>query len=412
MSADDAPWQGRRRLVRHEPDAINLNSGTLFPTPIPVQFATDVLRGKMTTAPSDFLWRVAPALIEKSRAALARYVNCPASDLLLLPNATFGVNLVASSLRLEPGDEVLTTDHEYGAMMYCWRHHARERGFVVREIQLPFRAEDQQDIVNAFERQITSRTRVIYFSHVTTTTGLVLPARELCAMARERAIITVIDGAHGPGMVPVDLEATGADYYTANCHKWLMCAAGAGFLHVRPEHKSSLRPLVVSWGYGYEQSKLNEPHPDGGGTHWQRDMEFHGTTDRCAQMTIADAIAFREELGGETSIAQRVRELNDCARTRIGALGLLCATPMNPALRGALVAFTLPDAAVEHLSRRLWEQHRIEAPTTRAVGSGFLRVSTAWFNTSDEIDRLADAAGRILQELQAHPTRGSTSSSG
>jgi len=306
--------------------------------------------------------------------------------------------VVSSSVPLRPGDEILTSDHEYGAMVSCWKRRAKKAGARLRRVRLPYDSEDAGAVVDAFRRAIGPRTRVLFFSHVTSTTGLVLPAAALCAMARRRGVITVVDGAHAAGMVPLDLGRIGADFYGANAHKWLMAPAGCGFLHVRRERKALLRSIITSWGWGYP-ARRRERDSGGGGSCWQRDFEFHGVTDRTPQMVLPELLAFRRRLGGERAIARRVRALSDHARARLSRLGLPPATPRNPALRGAMTAFEIPARLSRILRDRLWRRHRIEVPVTSAAGRHFLRVSTAWFNTPAEIDRLAKALGPALRRV-------------
>jgi isopenicillin-N epimerase len=191
-------------------------------------------------------------------------------------------------------------------------------------------------------------------------------------------------------MVPVNLADVDADFYTANCHKWLMAPAGAGFLHVRAEARKLIEPLITSWGWEYDRA-----NPDAasgwGGSRWQWDREFHGTSDRCPQMVLPEALDFRTELGGDAAIAARVRELSTYARERFASIGLACATPRNEQLSGAIVAFDFPCADVVAARDRLYHDFHIECPVTSAAGETFLRVSTAWFVTSEQIDALVRA---------------------
>lgn len=398
MSKDESFWLAKRQLVAHDPDRINLNAGTLSPTPIAVLDAVTRLRKEQAANPSHFLWRRGGELLERARARLAQYVNCGALDLLLLPNTTFAMNIIVNSLQLPAGSEILTTDHEYGAMMFCWRRVAQREGWSVRQITLPYRTEDPEEILAAFAREISDQTRVLYFSHVTTTTGLVLPAKQLAALARQRGLLCVIDGAHGAGMVPVNLSDIDADFYTANCHKWMMCPAGAGFLHVKPRHKTLIHPLITSWGWEYDRTKP-DARCETGETNWQRDLEFHGTLDRCPQMVIPEALDFRGELGGDESIRSRIRELCEYARQRLSACGLACATPANPELSGALIAFDFPCDDPTAVRERLWHEFHIECPVTVAAGRTFLRVSAAWFVTHEQIDRLTDVIPEIRNSV-------------
>jgi isopenicillin-N epimerase len=392
----EAFWQNARRLIPLDARKINLNAGTLWPTPIPVLNAVDRFRRMMAGNPSDFVWRQLPPLITAARTQLAEYLHCEPADLLLLPNITFAINILTASLRLKPGSEILTTDHEYGAMLYAWQRLARRDGLQLSQIRLPYDCEDPREIVDAFERGVSDDTRVIFFSHVTTSTGLLMPAAELCMLARQRGVLSVVDGAHAPGMVSVDLSQIRADFYAANCHKWVMAPAGAGFMHVAPHRKSMLAPVITSWGYAHDPAKAEEDSGNGG-TRWQWDLEFHGTADRCPQMAIPAALELRVSLGGDDAVIRRNRSLSAHARRVLTEkCGLKCATPASDGLGcGAIVAFEFPTDDVIKTRDRLWHEHHIECPVTSAAGKTFLRVSTAWFNTDQEIDALADAVGQL-----------------
>ena len=390
MFHDDEFWTAQRRRIFLPRDSINLNAGTLSPTPIPVMDALERMRHQQAAAPSDFLWRQMPPLLERARARLCAYVNCAPRNLLLLPNVTHAINLAAESLKLEPGSEILTTDHEYGAMLYCWRRLAAERGWRIRMVSIPYNTEDPKELVASIEAAIEPQTKALFFSHVTSTSGLVLPAAELCALARRRGLVSVVDGAHAPGNVPVDLAKIDADFYGANCHKWMMAPMGAGFLSVRGEHRASLRPQVVSWGWGYPPAEL-DADSGCGGTKWQHSLEFYGCTERCPQMVLPEVLDFRESLGGDAAIARRVRELSLFAREHFATLGFAPATPLNPELSGALMAFEFPRVDPIAMRERLWREHRIECPINFSGERFFLRVSTAWFVTREEIVRLGEA---------------------
>ena len=403
-AARSIDWDRARKLVAQRPDKINLNAGTLSPTPLPVLEAVTRLRELQAQSPSDFHWRQTSKLLTRSRESLARYLNCATAELVLLPNVTFAVNLVAQSLarrELSSGDRVLMTDHEYGAMRYCWQRIAAERGLHIDDLRLPYRTEDPDEIVEAFRAAVTPRTRVVFFSHGTTTTGLVLPAAKVVAALRaldRDDLFIIIDGAHAPGMVPVDLRAIGADFYGANCHKWMMAPAGAGFLHVAARHQHLIEPLITSWGWDYDRSRPND-ESGWGGTFFHRNLEFNGTLDRCPQMVLPDLFDFRNDtLGGEESIRSRSQQIVDHARRRLTACGFAPATPYIPELSGSIIAFDYPCDDVNWFRDAIWNDHHIECPVTTAVGQTFLRVSCGWFNTPEEVDRLADAASELRRK--------------
>ncbi len=204
----------------------------------------------------------------------------------------------------------------------------------------------------------------------------------------------MVDGAHAVGMVGVNLTKIGADFYGANCHKWLMTPLGCGFLHVRPVLKSLLKPLITSWGWGNLKRRTGKLGGRlGGGWHFA--FEFQGCMDRVPQMVLPEVMAFRQSLGGESAIANRVRELTRHARERLETIGLTIATPRNPELCGSMIAIELSSANPLQLRERLWRKHQLETSVTTADGKNFLRISTAWFTTRTEIDQLAAALKAI-----------------
>jgi isopenicillin-N epimerase len=218
-----------------------------------------------------------------------------------------------------------------------------------------------------------------------------MPVKEIAQMAGKRGLISVIDGAHAPGMIPIDLSSIDADFYAANCHKWMMAPCNVGFMHVSDRARKLIEPQITSWGYEHQPEQAAESSGFGG-TRWQWSYEFHGSVDRTPQMVLPQTLDFRAELGGDDAVISRCRTLVGHARSVIGSLGLKLATPQNPQLSGAIIAFDFP-APTEHAKARglFWERHRIECPVTMGGGKHFLRVSCGWFNTRAEIDALASA---------------------
>jgi isopenicillin-N epimerase len=343
----------------------------------------------------DFLVRQAPPLLWQARQTLASFLGADPTRLIFTANVTAAVNLVAASLPLAAPGEFLLTDHEYGAMHWCWERAAQRQGLTLRTFPLPVLAEDPAEIVAAACAAMNPRTRLLFFSHVLSPTGLVLPARELCAEARRRGVRTLIDGAHAPAMVPLDLASLGCDFYGGNCHKWLLAPTGSGFLYVAPGQEEQLQPLQVSWGWRVDRFRLHERN-EFGSTPWVRQFEFEGTRDPCAWLAVHGAIRFQADLGWER-IRRRNAELVHHVRDRLGSVrGLTLATPANPALHGFMTAFRLPPGADPvRLRQGLWEA-RIEAPVVERPEGPLVRVSTHFYNTEGEIDRLADALPCLL----------------
>lgn len=384
-------WAAAREQLVLDPKKINLNAGTLSPTPRPVLQRVSQLREQMSLNPSDFCWRQLPVLIEPARAALAKFLNVPTHELLLLENPTIAANTVIDSLELPPGTQVITTDHEYGAIRMALDRRARRDGLEVVTIKLPYNTESPDEIVALFAAAINDRTSAILFSHITASMGLCLPAGPLCDLARERGVMSAIDGSHAPGAIELDLQKIAADVYVGSCHKWMMAPTGAAFMHVRDEHKFEVMPLITSWGLAYDP-KQKDADSGWGGTYWQRAFEFHGTADRCAQMVLPDVLAFRDSLGGEAAIRHRMRQLSDYVRATLGNIGLKVATPLYQSGPN-LTAFEFDGVDPILWRNWLWETHGIECPITPGGGRHFLRVSTAWFNNTTEVDALARAIG-------------------
>ena len=380
-------WQAFRNLIPQRPGQINLNAGTLSPTPRPVMEATARLREEMAVNGTYFFWHQLPPLLEESRRRLASFLNVDGRRLLLLPNVTFAMNLAINALPLGEGDEVLITDQCYGAMRLALERRVARCGARIRILPLPPDPESPEAIVEVFKQAIGTRTRVLLFDHVTSPTGLVLPAAALCGLARERGLWSIVDGAHGPGLVDVDLSAIGADFYGANCHKWMMAAPGSGFLHASERAAEAMEPVVISWGSDYEAARA-EADSGWGGTFWQRRFEYHGVTDRCPQATIPAALDLRERIG-PGNIRRRQAELADYTRERLTAAGLRCRSPRDRRLTAAMLCFDYHAVPEPTWKNARWFGHGIICPVNRAGDRYYLRVSCAWFNTEAEIDALA-----------------------
>ncbi len=389
-------WQQARAEMLLDPTVINLNTGSFGPLPRSVFARVTQLRQELAAEPMNFLLRTAPPLLWQARSRLAEFVGTTPQRLVFTANVTTAINLVASSLRLAAPGDILLSDHEYGAMHWCWERAAQRQGLTIRTFPLPIDPDDPEEIVQAAIRAMTPRTRLLFFSHVLSPTGMVLPARELCAAARARGILTVVDGAHALAMVPLHLDALGCDFYGSNCHKWLLAPTGSGFLYLGAGQEDRLQPLQVSWGWQHEHTRRDEPD-EFGSTPRIRFLEFEGTRDPSPWLAVPEALAFQERLGWQ-AIRGRMEELGCHVRQRLGQdQRLKLATPTHPALHGSLTAFHLPTSTdPQILRRRLWEGHRIEAPIIERPYGLLLRVSTHFYNTCEEIDRLVQALPDLL----------------
>lgn len=388
---DASFWSDARAQMLLDASVINLNTGSFGPLPRVVFEHVTELRKRLAEEPMDFLLRQAPPLLWQARERLATFLGGDAYRLIFTTNVTSAINTIAASLRLASPGEVLLTDHEYGAMHWCWERSAIRQGLTLRTFPLPKMPADGDEIVSAVAEALTPQTRLLFFSHVLSPTGMVLPAREICALARRHQVLTVIDGAHAPAMIPLSLDEIGCDFYTGNCHKWLLAPTGSGFLYLGKGNEDRLQPLQVSWGWHHDRNKLDE-RDEFGSTPRIRAFEFEGTRDPSAWIAIEKAIEFQERLGWER-IRGRIHELSRYVRRR---MDLPSATPEARELSGAMTAFRLSgglDAAT--LRRQLWER-RIEVPIIERPEGLLVRVSTHFYNTEEQIDRLWIA----LEEIQ------------
>jgi isopenicillin-N epimerase len=383
-----------------DPDVVFLNHGSFGACPRVVLAAQQRLRDELEREPVRFLSRELEGRLDAARAALAAFVGADPDDLAFVTNATTGVNTVLRSLALSPGDELVTTDHTYNACRNALDLVAARSGARVTLARVPFPGATEDHVVDSVLAAVTPRTRLALLDHVTSPTALVFPIARVVAALGRRGVDTLVDGAHAPGMVPLDLRAIGAAYYSANCHKWLCAPKGAAFLHVRRDRQDGIRPLVVSHG-------ANSPRTDR--SRFRLEFDWTGTGDPTAFLVVADALRLLEGAlpGGWPALMARNRDLALAAREVIGdALGVAPASPAG--MIGSLAAVPLPDAPRPPVGRdplqdALFARHGIEVPVMAwpAPPRRLVRVSAQLYNTPAHYERLADA----LRDLLGSPSR-------
>lgn len=395
MTLDSIDWDAVRSRVMLPAEVAYLNTGSYGITPHAVFERVSELRRLLQSNPVDFLWRRGGDYLWDARSSLAKLINAEPKQVMFTDNVTTAINIVAGSLRLACPGEILTTNHEYGAVRFAWERAAQLQGLGISHVVLPLTPHAPDRVIDAFVEAMSSSVRVLFLSHVLYTTGMVLPIKAICAEARRRGILTVVDAAHAPGMLSIDVQDIGCDFYGANLHKWLLAPVGAGFLYVRPGLEDRLLPLTVSWGWYYDRSKGHE-RDQFGGTPWLRSFEFAGSRDITPWLTVPAAIAFQQELGWK-HLEARQRDLAGQARARLdGCAGLRLVTPDHPELCGAITAYRLPRGEPQAIRNQLWERHRIEINMIEHAAGPWLRVSTHFYNTPAELERLAQAMPRVL----------------
>ena len=358
-----------------DPDVVYLNHGSFGAVPRPVFDSYQHWQRELDANPSHFVGRRAPELLAAAREKLGAFINASADDLTFVPNVTYGLNIVARSLNLKEGDVVLTTDHEYGAIDRTWRFNCEKSGarLVNQPISVP--VADPAKVVEQIWAGVNENTRVISLSHITSPSALILPVEEVCRRAREAGIISVIDGAHAPGQLDVDLKEIGADFYCGNCHKWLSSARGAGFLHARPERQSLLEPLVVSHGWDRE-----EPGP----SQFQDYFTWVGTIDPAAYLSVPAAIDFHQH-NDWGSVRLACKELLKETEGRILAMSGL--PPISPSSMWSQMRLVLLPGKVESY-QRLWEEDRIVVPVGQHRGQPGVRISVQAYNSPADLEKL------------------------
>ena len=374
-----------------DPNIIFLNHGSFGATPRTVFEHYQAWQLKLEEHPVKFIARDLFGYFKETRETLGQYLNTEADNLVLVPNATFGVNIIARSLKFQTGDEILITDHEYGACYNAWLLNTQNTAVKIVEQEIALPIQTPEDVLEEFWQGVTSRTKVIYISHITSPTALIFPVKEICHKAREAGIITVIDGAHAPGQMPVDLADIDADFYVGNCHKWMLSPKGAGFLYARKERQSLLEPLVVSWGWGANSSYTT-------GSRFIDNLEWWGTKDPAAHLTVKAAIEFLENHDWH-SVQERSHILLTKALQKLNQV-----TAMPPAypeysrtyyhqmaisplpLNGNTVAF----------QTELYNRYQIEIPIIHWKDRAFARVSIQAYNTLEDVDALSQAITEML----------------
>ena len=389
--------------VRHwalDPETVFLNHGSFGACPTEVLEYQHRLRERIERQPVQFFVRDLEPLLDRARDELATFLGADAQDLVWIPNATAAVNAVLRSLELRPDDELLTTDHEYNACRNVLDFVAQRSGARVVVARVPFPLDSAEQVVDAVLDRATPRTRLALLDHVTSQTGLVLPIERLVRELADRGIETLVDGAHAPGMLALDVPAVGAAYYTGNCHKWVCAPKGAAFLHVRRDLQPEVRPIAISHG-------ANSPRLDR--SRYLVEFDWVGTDDPSAFLSVPEAIRFMGALlpGGWPALRRHNRELTLYGRRAIcEALGT--APPCPEEMIGSLASVPLPpgtDAPLasplyaDPLQQELLDRWKIEVPVIPwpAPPQRLIRISAQLYNSQNQYDSLASALGGLFR---------------
>ena len=373
--------------VRHEwtldPDFLTVNHGSYGATPRAVLAAQDAWRARLEAQPTRFFGRDYFPAIREAATSLAGFLNVAPADLAFVANATTGCNAVLRSLRFAPGDEILVLDHVYNAVRNTVRHVAAQTGAAVVVAELPFPRPTAAAVLASVANAITPRTRIAVLDHITSASALVLPIAAMVARCQAAGVPVLVDGAHGPGQVALDLTALGAEWYTGNCHKWLMAPKGCAFLHARADRQADLHPVTISHGYGQG---------------FAAEFDWTGTADPSPFLALPAALDFFARLGGAGLMA-RNRAL---AAEAAALLALRWGTETGALadMAGAMGLVRLPGtgASAEQalaLRERLYAAGT-DAPVNALHGALWLRLSAHAYNDIDDFARLGDVLSAVL----------------
>lgn len=370
-------------------DITYLNFGSFGACPKPVFEDYQKWQLELETEPVQFITVNGPDYLKQSRGALARYVNCHPDDLVYMSNPSYAINMIAKSLKLQPGDEVLSTNLEYGALDRTWNYYCKKAGarYIRQSITLPLTTKEK--FIKDFFKGLSPRTKAVFIGQITSATGLIFPVKEICDIARQKGLLTIVDGAHVPGHIPLDLQQLNADVYTGACHKWMLTPKGCTFLYVRRELQELFDPLVVSWGY------------DSAAPSHSKFLDYHqmqGTRDFSAFLTVPKAIGFMESYNWQ-QVAADCRKLAHSNYQRFCDLaGTQPLCPVTDEFLGQMCSIPLNVKEPEKMQRRLFESYKIEIPIMRQDERVMIRYSIQAFNTQQDLDHLYDALKEILSE--------------
>ena len=368
-----------------DPEITFLNHGSFGACPKPVFEEYQRWQRKLEKQPVEFLARDIYDYLKEARDSLGRFVGCSGDDLVYVTNPTTAVNTIIRSLDFGPGDEILTTDQEYGALIRAWNQYADKRGFKLVEHVTQFPMTTHEDFVNKFWSDVNEKTKVIFISQITSATGVILPAEEICRRAKAEGIMTIIDGAHVPAHIPLSISEMDPDVYVGACHKWLSAPKGSSFMYVKNSLQENVNPLIISWGSEVDPS----PSP------FIYENQYQGTWDPSAFLTVPSAIQFQIDNDWE-SVKKRCRNLTQETRDRVYDIiktEPIC--PNNDEWLGQMSSIIINIENGLEFKWMLLDKYKIEMPIYQWKDKILFRISFNAYNDEKDADRLIE----VLEEM-------------
>lgn len=370
-----------------DPEVIYLNHGSFGACPKPIFEKYQYWQRELEREPVQFILKKGPEQLKKAKAAVGRFINCDPSDFFFTPNPTYAINTIMHSLELNPGDEILATDNEYGAMDRTWNFFSRKTGvkYVRQPVSLP--VVSKEAMIEEFWKGLTDKTKVVFLNQISSATALIFPVQEIVGRAKELGLITIVDGAHVPGHIPLDLRKLDADYYTGTLHKWMLAPKGSSFLYVRKTLQDSLDPLVVSWGYDADvpgESQFLDYH------------EMQGTRDISAFLCAEAVVEFLETNDWKAKADFNKQRILDNYQRFCDLVGSEPIAPVSPDFLGQMCSIPIRTEKPTELKALLFEKYRIEIPVMPLNGRIYLRISTQVYVSEKDLETLYGALSEIL----------------
>jgi len=371
-----------------DPEITFLNHGSFGACPKPIFENYQYWQLELEKEPVQFIQKNSAQYLKTSKDALANYIGCSSDDFFYTTNPTVAVNTVLRSLNLEEGDEVLTTNHEYGAMDRTWSYFSKKKGikYIRQNISLPILSKEQ--ILNEFWSGYTSKTKIIFISHISSVTALVFPVKEICEKARELGLITIIDGAHVPGQLDLNIQELNPDFYTGALHKWMLAPKGVSFLYVKKTFQNSIDPLVVSWGYESESPSDSQF------------LDYHqhqGTRDISAFLTIPKAIEFLRVNNWEERAASCRKLIRDNYNKFCEMLNSKPICPVTSEFLVQMCSIPIRTTKPLELKETLFHKYKIEIPVMKLEDKFFLRIAINGYNSQQDLEILQEALEDIIE---------------
>ncbi len=371
------------------PEITFLNHGSFGACPRPVFEDYQKWQLMLEQEPIRFITDTGVKYLEESKQALANFTNCDKEDVVYMTNPSTAMNTVIKSLDLKPGDEILTTDQEYGAMDRTWGYYCKKSGakYIHQKITLPLTT--KEDFLEQFWAGLTPNTKIIFISQITSPTALIFPVKEICDRAKELGLMTIIDGAHVPAHIPLDIKTLDPDVYTGACHKWLLAPKGSSFLYVKKTLQSKIDPLVISWGYQSDNPS---------GSIFQDYHQYQGTRDFSAFLTTPAAIQFLKDHNWEEQKKKCRKLLQHYYPIVANELDSQVICPVTDEFLGQICSIPITTNNPIKLKETLYNQYKIEIPIIAFGSDVYLRISFQAYNGSTEIETLIDAIRDIKQK--------------